>query len=335
MVAPLTDIRPAAELASVAPMILSSAIARRQREINFTNPFNGRRWLALLRADAKRGLRFIPNLRLPKAHLGFSFSTNAVGLRGPACRNAHRIVAGTSFGMGLSVNDGENWYEHGLVGDWLNVSIPVGFENISASLEELHDGRRGQLLFIYHPNVWKTSQDYLEAAASNRDIFTHMGWSTALWDTFRLYPIWLSKQVAKYGTGDNLPLRWGDTPLLLNCRYAAFNAERDPALTKRIEQAIQDLTHSFDDVVVVRSRIKEECVPIDFPWPRLQRLREQYDTLWQRFLDCTPNHTRVAEPAPSDFSAGDFLPLDTHWSAQGNRRFAELLRNSRLLEEVV
>ena len=106
--------------------------------INFSNPLNGRKWLSLLDSHDKYGLLFKKNIYHEKQWLGFSFQSNKHGLRGPDNQNAPNVILGTSFGMGLSVNNGKNWYDYIKVNErWFNVSMPVSPSNHKKLLEDI------------------------------------------------------------------------------------------------------------------------------------------------------------------------------------------------------
>lgn len=91
--------------------ILAVLFGRRRRCVNFSNPFSARQWLKLLRTEPDLGLRFEPDLSTLPAQLGFTFQTNPLGLHGPCFEESPGVVLGTSFAMGLSVDEGNNWYE--------------------------------------------------------------------------------------------------------------------------------------------------------------------------------------------------------------------------------
>ena len=71
--------------------------------LDLTQPLQVRQYLRLLREDRLTGIRVRENLSVPKRRLGFSFSSNRFGLRGPhdtACteRGSGHIVCHGSRG---------------------------------------------------------------------------------------------------------------------------------------------------------------------------------------------------------------------------------------------
>ena len=79
--------------------------------LNLAFPLWTRKWLALLETDADVGIRIKKDLKLGREVLGFSFSSNRFGLRGPCDPTSSTAVFGTSYAMGFSVDDGDNWYD--------------------------------------------------------------------------------------------------------------------------------------------------------------------------------------------------------------------------------
>lgn len=298
-----------------------------KRRVNFTNPVNGRLWLRLLQADPRHGLRFRPEIAVGKRVLGFSFRSNRFGLRGPASPEAPNVLLGTSFAMGLSVDEGENWYDRLLdPARWFNAAMPVGPHNQSALLEDLYRGSGDTLLYLYHPNLWKTAQGYLAASAQGRSIFDVMRWKTDSASIALLFPKWVSKEMAKAARGLSHYRRVEGQLMHFNAGYCRIDPVADRVLIERVQADLAALFARFRQVIVLRVPIKEELGAMAGFSPRLRALAENYDTMWSLFRDAAPGHVQAVALPPSAFEFGDFLPYDTHWSAAGNRRFAALAR---------
>ena len=81
------------------------------QQVDLTRYPGSHRWIDLLVDDDRFGLAMKPNLSLNEAELGFSFSTNCMGLRGPRATEADDVICGTSYAFGVGVNEGNNWWE--------------------------------------------------------------------------------------------------------------------------------------------------------------------------------------------------------------------------------
>lgn len=298
---------------------------QRHRLVNFTNPLNGRRWLQLLVSDPRHGIRFRPDLELDRSELGFSFRTNTLGLRGPRATGAPNVLLGTSFAMGLSVDNGDNWYERLLEpGQWFNAAMPVGPRNHVRLLDDMYTGSGQTLLYLYHPNLWKTAQGYLKADREGRDIFSVLRWKTDRASTWRLYGRWAIKEMAKTGSGFSHYARIDGAPWYFNSGYARLDFAANSALFEEVMSQISGLFARFDKVLVIRVPIKEElAADLGFS-PRLGALSAGYGRFWEAFCGRVAPHVLTHALPRAEFSFADFLPYDTHWSVQGNQTFCRL-----------
>lgn len=310
-------------------------IPNRTKFINFSNPLNGRMWLAQLVPHDRYGLLFKPNLDLPPNILGFTFRTNAHGLRGPADLSAPGVVLGTSFAMGLSVDNGNNWYDLLLdPAHWFNGGMPVGPRNHLALLTERYTGPGNTLVYIYHPNLWKTASGFVRASTENRSIFDLLGWRSDLPSTIHSYVRWVFSELSKIVLKQSLYWRWGGGIYHFNPRYNYFDPDRNRDFIETQMAALNDIFSRFQQVIAVRVPIKEELGINVGEVSRLDRLRENFDHLWANFGNRATANVKLVEIDRTLFGPEDFHPFDTHWTAAGNRKFAELLRNELVLTKV-
>lgn len=299
----------------------------RQRRVCFINPINGRLWLRLLEPHQRYGLLFQRNLDYPKGALGFTFSSNEHGLRGPANPAAPGVILGTSFGMGLSVDSGWNWYELLLDQDqWFNASMPVGPQNHANLLDDLYRGGYDTLLYLYHPNVWKTAQGYAKAQESGQDIFQTLSWKTALWPTVALYPKWVAKELYKTSQGWSVHQKWDGKDFYFNARYSYMELSKHRPFAETQMAILNGVFERFEKVVAVRFPIKEDVAGgLGFS-DRLRKLADHNDEWWSFFASNAAPGVRTVELAADAFDASDFHPYDTHWTTVGNEKFARLVR---------
>jgi hypothetical protein len=299
----------------------------RQKRVCFSNPISGRRWLNLLDAHPRFGLEFKPNLNFPAEVLGFSFATNRHGLRGPANAAAPGVILGTSFGMGLSVDNGSNWYDLLLDPErWFNGAMPVGIRNHVNLLDDLYRGSYDTLLYLYHPNIWKASQSFESAAQTGRNIFQTMGWKTGLRETLLFYPKWMTRECYKARDGLSVHSRWNGQDFHFNARYAMIELKRNRDFAAAQMALLNQIFGRFTTVVAVRAPIKEDIAGSRGFTPLLEALAAHNNEWWSFFTANTASHVRSFRLPDNEFVSVDFLPYDTHWSASGNRKFVELLR---------
>ena len=294
--------------------------------VNLSHPLKATQWLRLLEPDLRYGLRFHPHLDIDKKLLGFSFQSNSLGFRGPAAGDGKAMLLGTSFAMGLSVNNGLNWYDEFLdPNEWLNCAMPVGPRNQLAVVEDFYGGEGHVLLYIYHPNLWRTAQNFENAAKKGVDIFTHLGWKTRRRSMLTLYPQWLAKEVAKLSMGKSVYRNWGGRWFYLNAVYNFLDIATGADLVGSCIELLNAVFSRFSKVIVIRSPIKEDSVPKNLRTPRLNALNENYEFYWEMFRASFGDHVHCYRLDHTAFGPEHFLPFDTHWSAEGNLLFREMI----------
>jgi len=301
------------------------------KKINFSNPLNGRKWLSLLESDLEFGMLFKKNLFYSKDFLGFSFKSNKFGLRGPENINAKSVICGTSFAMGLSVDNGENWYELDKKYQSLfNIGMPIGFKYQLNLLKKYYHGSADTLIFLYHPNIWITNKSFYIAEKRGIDIFTSMKWSTSTIKISYLYIRWLIKERVKTILNKKTIVAFDHKKYHLNLNYSYFSSTN----TSDIEQILYDfkeLTKEFNKVIVFKIPIKEELGLKYSNNSNLKLLNNNYKEMWNIFLSSLDNKTKVIDLS-NKFILSDYLEEDTHWSKSGNKKFHQyILENTRIL----
>ena len=280
----------------------------------------------MLRPETKYGLLFHPNLQSDGRRLGFSFSSNRFGLRGPSAQAGSGVVLGTSFAMGLSVDDGHNWYDLCLdESSWLNVGMPVGPKNHRHVLDDIYQGSYENAVYIYHPNIWKLAKVFWDAERQGKDVFSYLGWKTGLMATAALYPKWVVKEMVKMATGLSLYADWNGRAYHFNPVYNYLDANETGLWLTTVLDDLKQVFDRFKNVIVVKVPIKEEVVNDAVISKKLERLRRNYEDWWQIFTEHFQSTTTIAEIDPSMFVSTDFHPFDTHWAVSGNRKFARML----------
>ncbi|KAF0109292.1 MAG: hypothetical protein FD146_336 [Anaerolineaceae bacterium] len=295
--------------------------------LNFSDPFQGRRWLKYLRPDPRSGLRLLPNIDDDGRQLGFSLRSNALGLRGPENPRAAGVISGTSFAMGFAVDNGRNWYD--LAFDptgWLNLGLPVGVKELNALLDELYRGPEETLLFLYHPNVYTFTRNFALAQAWKRNLFEAMGWETRLFKCIELKARKQVRQLRGLRDGSILRFRHGDATYVLSALYNRFDYEKEAETVAQTLAGLHAMFARFRRTLVARVWLKQELVPPQFQnatlWATLANYEQGWELLRKRMYDLPS----VTFHAPAGFELSDYYPGDTHWNEAGNRKFATFVR---------
>ncbi|MEL4307325.1 hypothetical protein [Joostella sp. CR20] len=296
--------------------------------INFSNPFNGRKWLSLLKESTDFGLSFSENISLSEKYLGFTFSTNKYGLRGPDDESAPLVICGTSFAMGLSVNDGDNWYDLLSNNCQFNIGFPVATRCHNRRLDLLYNGGFNRLFFIYHPNNWMISHNFFLAEEGEKKIFEHMKWKTSLIDTFKIFPKWIIKSVIKRYKGIFQVHNYKGVNYHINSRYSIINLEKKKKFVEYEMKEVNKLFSRFNEVVIIRVPVKEQVVEHTLSDDlNLKRLVRNYEDNYYLFKqNINHNNFRILDFSDK-FELDDYHAFDTHWNKKGNYKFHELVKS--------
>jgi hypothetical protein len=226
--------------------------------INFSNPFNGRKWLSILEPNKKFGLLFKKNLNIKKSYLGFSIRSNNFGLRGPDNTNANDVICGTSFAMGSSVDIGKNWYEHDdEYRKLFNIGMPIGFIQHLNLLKKYYSGSYDRLIFLYHPNIWITNKKFYKADKEQSNIFDSSRWSTNIFNVTYLYFKWRIKEILRHLLGKKITVIYNNKQYHINPNYSFFPVSNYKDI-KNINSDFKKLSSEFKKIIVIKIPIKEE-----------------------------------------------------------------------------
>jgi len=300
-------------------------------KIDFTNPFLGRKWLLSLISSPKFGLSFKPSMDFDESYFGFSFKSNEHGLRGPSNAHADNVICGTSFGMGLSVDNGHNWYEiSDHFSDYFNISMPVGTQNHLNRLKALYKGSYNKLLYVYHPNIWSISKNFERSIQENKNVADLMAWRTDYPSVINLYFKKIVKSAIKRANGKLLYRTDNNKCYRLDVSYSLFDMDNNIEFTETELKRLMCLFKSFKKVKIVRVPIKEQVYYQKEVEPKLKSLNQNYDDNWSALKNRAKHSTNVEIIdlcKKNIFDMDDYLPFDTHWSEKGNRKFFEQVIN--------
>lgn len=296
------------------------------RRLDLTDPLQGRRWLRLLVGDSECGFRMRPNLDVPRSQLGFSCRSNALGLRGPADENAEGVVFGTSYAMGIAVDNGENWHELGLPSaGWLNLGLAVGVPEWQALLRCHHRGPTDTALVLYHPNWWVIGAQYERWRKTGHDVFTAQGWKTGFRQCLELKLRKTWRRLKARRLGEFLRFGQAGETYDIECGYARFAAAQCAELVEQAFSNLQTMLAPFRRVIVLRLPVKQELVPASAQPELLRRTVASYSEMWA-MLQQRLGGGSVRFHEPPDFTLADYHPADSHWNARGNARCAHRVR---------
>lgn len=291
--------------------------------INLQDPFQGRQWLRLLEPDPGCGFRLRPQLDVPSRDLGFSLRSNRFGLRGPEDEAGGGVLLGTSFAMGIAVNNGENWWELGVPErGWLNLGIAVGFREWEDLLERFYRGSFERACLLYHPNFWVHCRMYERWRKSGLDIFRALRWRRDL-----PFCAWLKlrralRRPAALRSGRLLEVPTPEGVCEVDAAYVDLDPDADREFTQRNLAILTRILARFREVLVVRVRVKQELVPESHSNAVLRATCRRYDRWHDILKSALAPHPGIRFDEPPAGVMADFHLRDSHWSARGNRQFA-------------
>ncbi|MBL9175245.1 MAG: hypothetical protein JNL10_17025 [Verrucomicrobiales bacterium] len=295
--------------------------------VNLLDPLQGRRWLQLLTPDPDCGFRLKPNLNLPARFLGFSLNSNRFGLRGPCDDRGQGVVFGTSFAMGIAVNNGENWWDLALpTSGWMNLGLAVGFREWENLLGRYYRGSFDRAWLLYHPNFWVHCRMYERWRQSGTDVFRALRWRRSLpWCVYlkfrRAY-----RRPKQLQSGRLIEVHSDGGPFEIDTEYVGMDFDKQSELFERNLEILSRMLSRFRQVTMVRLRVKPELVPDNVANQRLRRTCSVYDQWYEATRSGL--HQRVSldilEGPPMKLP--DYLPCDAHWNARGNQCFGEWMR---------
>ena len=309
-------------------------------KINFSRPFRAAAWLRLLEANPEVGMTFKKSMMLKsRKAVGFRFSTNSAGFRGALHADPVDFLSGTSFAMGLGVDDGCNWYEllSEVKNNYLNVAMPVGvYENIQA-IKKFQQRPARHLLYIYHPNIWKISGQFRAARTAGVDIFTHLRWRSSRRSALAIMPKWAMRSLMRRSLHDDRCLPTGFQYASDYCYFPHRESELAEISRQETVMDFIALFSLFEKVTMVRVPTKEQIIYLSGLDTSLRHLIENYDELWSNLIShvqTLDTETITFDACSSEiFSTEGFLPNDNHWSPQGNFQFANFISENITLSE--
>lgn len=281
----------------------------------------------LLEEDARCGYRLKPNLDLPAGDLGFSLKSNSIGLRGPCDPEAGNVIFGTSYAMGIAVNNGENWHELCLPEKgWLNLGLAVGIREWGELLAMHHRGPKERAILLYHPNIWVHCLMYERWRNSSKGVFDALRWRTG-W--FQCAKLTFRKKLLLHQlqrTGNWLSVDHGEGKYEIDARYSLIQEAVLRGVFERNIAILISILSAFHSVQVIRLPVKQQFVPFAYQSKTLMGTIAQYELLWKN----TCERLRILHQAefhcPNSFELGHYHSVDTHWNANGNRYFSDWLK---------
>ncbi|MBA6233489.1 MULTISPECIES: hypothetical protein [unclassified Colwellia] len=296
------------------------------KNVNLAHPFYSFRWLKTLHPDKTFGLRFHPSKTWSKSNLGFTNTSNQYGLKGPCNTKSDTVFISTSYGLGVGVDDGKNWYElSGIYNDSFNISFPVSNFHHNKCLDLQYKGSAKKLIYIYHPNLWFTSLGFYNAHKENLNIFEYYNWKTDYKSFFKIYAKYCIKNLRKLIQG-NYKFLYNDVNYRYNTNYVKFNAEESQDFIHQEKKQINNILSRFKDIIVVKIPVKEQLISKLNENKALDSLISNYESSWDIFKNMAMQENVSFVDLTDEFELEDYLPLDTHWSEKGNQKFHSLLK---------
>jgi hypothetical protein len=304
-----------------------------KKQVNLSSPKYSTEWLRAMKPSLRYGLSFRENLSLDRKTLGFSFRSNSYGLKGPDNVHSDTIICGTSYGLGIGVDEGANWYDlNDCISDYFNISFPVGTQNHLNRLEDLYKGNHKNIIYIYHPNLWVTSLGFRDADQAGMDVFSFKKWKTDWFSTLKLKLMHPIKMIVRLKR-KNIRLIKLLKVFQVNTRYSYINKIKYSKFISSEINLLSKLFKKFDNVLILRVPIKEQLIPKKYSCSKLKELNNNYDELWGGFVkeilkDNTQN-INISD-LTDKFDLSHYHPFDTHWNAKGNELFYELFNDENI-----
>lgn len=274
-------------------------------------------WISSLRSHKRWGLTFSPNTFLDKSLLGFTNLSNSLGFKGTD-KESDNVILGTSFALGVGVDEGFNWYNNNKFDSYFNLSFPVGNDNHLNKLKDLViSGNR--LIYLYHPNMLVTSFIFNQAENANKTIFEFMKWKES--GSIIFYIKYYTKFIAKLFKGRIFIGFHNKKPYLLDNEYCYFPVKEHSEFLKRELQILESIFRMFKKVYFVRVPIREELS------------KKTHNILKKDIIfnfNAVINHIsklkniKLIDSTPI-FSLDDYHQFDNHWNVNGNQKFARFL----------
>jgi hypothetical protein len=304
---------------------------RTRKNLDLAHPLQARKWLRNWVDDPITGIRLRPNLELPREVAGFSFNSNALGLRGPLRLSAPCVILGTSFAMGIAVDNGENWWEQlAQPEDWLNLALPVGLFEMRRLIQEVYEGSFERVLFVYHPNVLQQCLNFERLRSQTGKAFQILRWETRLLPCLLLALKRRLRRRMLAANGEFLIARTPSAEYPLDARYCRIRPGDHSNVLNFAVSTLGTILGQFRDVILLRARIKQELLPKQSLPQAFQQLHKIYDETWDCFtvpLKALLGDRLTILDSPES-RLEHFHSLDTHWNASGNAYVANLLNAS-------
>lgn len=279
-----------------------------------------------LQQDSISGIRIKPGICLNRRTLGFTFNSNALGLRGPSACNGKGVIFGTSFAMGFAVDVGYNWYDYCVpTQSWLNLGFPVGTEQLENLLNFYYRGSASVAIVLHFPNIWELTGKFNNWSVSGVPIFHYLNWETAWWKCYLLYIKKKKELLNHLQDGNAIIYNNNGVNYHINCKYALFDFENDLDTVKKTVACWKRLLSGFQSTIFIRIPLKQELLPENAENNTLKLTKINYDIGWniiKEGLKCNPQIDFVKL---NNFNLNDFHPWDIHWNARGNEKFGKLL----------
>ena len=292
----------------------------RNTGLNYRAPMQSRRWIKLLKPHPDYGFLIKPNLMIKKRSLGFSFSSNKLGLRGPDNTNADNVFVGTSFTMGFAVDNGENWYDN--IPDWknyLNLGLPVGIDQLVALYNNFHCGITKKLFLMYHPNFWSVSYRSHLLRKRHESIFNQ--WKTGLIECILLQRLQARKLKQQFEKGELIKIEHGGRMYFLDPAWECFDFQKNRRFQYTFLNKLFALANEFEQIHLIPVFPKEAYVPESYRKSIFEATIKNYKyglELVINRLKCLRNFFIYDL---GEFSLENFHYWDTHWNNSGNKLF--------------
>ena len=302
--------------------------------VNVGFPLVSRRWLSLLEDHDRHGFKFIPRIDIKsRKPLGFTFKSNRHGFHGGDDLTRETVILGTSFAMGMSVDEGCNWHQLDkyFSDSCCNFGMPVDALSHLNVLDDLYRGRYEQLIYIYHPNIWSIAKSFQLSRQLGMPISEYYKWDCRYSAIPYQMTKWVVKRILRRVDSEVIS---GHGRLEYSNRYCAWDNGSDLNLTvfKSALSDMRTLFARFKSVKIVRVPVKEQALYAVTSNMRLKSIVTNYDDNFRLFCEALSSgnqrHISIADLTTKMLDIENFLPFDNHLSPRGNELLCKLVKEA-------
>lgn len=301
------------------------------RNLDLTKPLQVRKWLRFFENDEVTAIRLKKNLSVEDCkQCGFSINSNNIGFRGPANSYGGNLVVGTSFAMGICVDNGFNWWdnlENSIFKNTLNIGFPYGMTQALGAFKEYYKGSCENLFIIWHPNFleqevkFKNIKNYKN---SIQELRWKTGWLDCLLLTLKLH----LKKTNLIKSNRLIPLKNNGKIFYLDNLYCYIDRKKRFSELNASISCINEIAKKFKNIFMIRVQTKQDVIHGYKESKHFNFIQGYYNDLWKTYCsEMLSVNKKIDTVEYVDANISDFHVYDNHWNESGNKKFQLFVSN--------